>query len=415
VLVLRSRWILPIADRPLLNGWVALDRGRVAAVGRAGAALPFRGDAPLVDLGEMAILPALANAHTHLELSWLHGRIPRAERFTEWLRAQLGIRRTAPPSAEDVTASIRSAIAQVHATGTGFVGDVSNTLGTVDLLRGSLLKGVVFHELVRFRAADADAVLEQGLKALDGFGPSSRVSLSLAPHAPYSVSPLLFQGIRSAVARLPMVPSTVHLAESVEEVEFLRSGDGPCRELLQDLGAWDPSWKAPNCGPVEYLARMKILGPRLLVVHGTQFTDDDLLRLKQSGAILVTCARSNQYVGAGDPPVGRFYDAGVTVAIGTDSLASNDDLNMFSELAALRRLAPEVRASSLLWSATRGGARALGFDAEAGTIEPGRGTGLIAVDLPPEVVDVEEYLVSGVPADRVHWVDTMLGPHLRYA
>jgi len=113
--------------------------------------------------------------------------------------------------------------------------------------------------------------------------------------------------------------------------------------------------------------------------------------------------------------VGRFYDAGVTVAIGTDSLASNDDLNMFSELAALRRLAPEVRASSLLWSATRGGARALGFDAEAGTIEPGRGTGLIAVDLPPEVVDVEEYLVSGVPADRVHWVDTMLGPHLRYA
>jgi cytosine/adenosine deaminase-related metal-dependent hydrolase len=198
VLVLRSRWILPIADRPLLNGWVALDRGRVAAVGRAGAALPFRGDAPLVDLGEMAILPALTNAHTHLELSWLHGRIPRAERFTEWLRAQLGIRRTAPPSAEDVTASIRSAIAQVHATGTGFVGDVSNTLGTVDLLRGSLLKGVVFHELVRFRAADADAVLEQGLKALDGFGPSSRVSLSLAPHAPYSVSPLLFQGIRSA-------------------------------------------------------------------------------------------------------------------------------------------------------------------------------------------------------------------------
>jgi len=160
---------------------------------------------------------------------------------------------------------------------------------------------------------------------------------------------------------------------------------------------------------------MKILGPRLLVVHGTQFTDDDLVRLKQSGAILVTCARSNQYVGAGDPPVSRFYDAGVTVAIGTDSLASNDDLNMFSELAALRRLAPEVRASSLLWSATRGGARALGFDAEAGTIEPGRGTGLIAVDLPPEVVDVEEYLVSGVPADRVHWVDTMLGPHLRYA
>jgi aminodeoxyfutalosine deaminase len=415
MLVLRSRWILPIADRPLLNGWIALDRGRVAAIGRAGAALPFKGDAPLVDLGDMAILPALANAHTHLELSWLQGRVGRAKRFTDWVREQLGLRRTAPPSRDDIAASIRTAIAQAHATGTGFVGDVSNTLASVDLLRGSPLKGVVFHELLRLRAADADAVLEQGLKALDNFGPSSRVALSLAPHAPYSVSPLLFQGIKSAVARLPMVPSTVHLGESPEEVQFLKTGDGPWRQLLQDLAAWDPSWQAPNCSPVEYLARMKILGPRLLVVHGTQFTDADLASLKQWGAILVTCPRSNQYVGVGEPPVSRFYKSGVTIAIGTDSLASNDDLNMFSELAELRRLAPDVRASSLLWSATRGGARALGFDAEAGTIEPGRGKGLIAVDLPADLVDVEEYLVSGVPADRVHWVDTMLGPHLRYA
>jgi aminodeoxyfutalosine deaminase len=399
----------------LLNGWIALDRGRVAAVGRAGAAMPFRDDAPLIDLGEMAILPALANAHTHLELSWLHGRVPRAERFTDWVRSQIGIRQTASPSAEEIAASIGTAIAQAHATGTGFVGDVSNTLASVDLLRGSPLKGVVFHELLRFRAADADAVLEQGLKALDGFGPSSRVSISLSAHAPYSVSPLLFQGIKSAMTRMPMVPSTVHLGESAEEVEFLRTGDGPCRQLLQDLGAWDPSWQAPKCCPVEYLARMKVLGPRMLVVHGTQFTDADLLGLKQSGAILVACARSNQYVGVGDPPVSRFYNSGITVAIGTDSLASNDDLNMFSELATLRHLAPDVRASSLLWSATRGGARALGFDSEAGTIEPGRGTALLAIDLPADVVDVEEYLVSGIPADRVHWVHSMLGPHLRYA
>ena len=115
-------------------------------------------------------------------------------------------------------------------------------------------------------------------------------------------------------------------------------------------------------------------------------------------------------------PSSRFYDAGVTVAVGTDSLASNDDLNMFAELAALRRLAPEVRASSLLWSATRGGARALGFDAEAGTIEPGSGTGLIAVDLPAGRRRCGR--ISGErrsPRHRVHWVDTLLGPHLRYA
>src|SRR5262249_18505223 len=101
MLVLRARWILPIADRPLLNGWIALDRGRVPAIGRAGAALPFREDAPLVDLGQMVILPALANAHTHLELSWLHGRVSPAERFIDWMRAQLRVRSTEPAGAEE--------------------------------------------------------------------------------------------------------------------------------------------------------------------------------------------------------------------------------------------------------------------------------------------------------------------------
>ena len=160
---------------------------------------------------------------------------------------------------------------------------------------------------------------------------------------------------------------------------------------------------------------MKVLGPRLLVVHGTQFSDDELARVRQSGATLVTCPRSNQFVGVGSPPVSRFYKAGVPVAIGTDSLASNDDLNLFSELAALRRLAPEVPAGALLWSATREGARALGFDAEAGSIEPGRATELIAVDLPADLVDVEEYLLSGIPPDRVHWVESLLGAHARHA
>ena len=129
---------------------------------------------------------------------------------------------------------------------------------------------------------------------------------------------------------------------------------------------------------------------------------------KSRGTTLVTCPRSNEYVGVGDPPVERFYRSGVPVAIGTDSLASNDDLNLFSELAALRRLAPSVPAASLLESATVNGARALGFESETGTIEPGRDASLIAVDLPSTVVDVEEYLVSGIAPDRVRWVSEMI-------
>jgi cytosine/adenosine deaminase-related metal-dependent hydrolase len=414
VLVLRSRWILPIADGPLLNGWIALDRGRVAAVGRATASLPFRDDAPLVDLGEMAVMPALVNAHTHLELAWMAGRVHRHERFTDWVREMLGLRRQSPPP-EEIAASIDGAIAQARSLGTGLVGDISNSLATVDPLRRSDLRGVVFHELLRLRATDADDVLEQGLLAVERAGASERVPVSLAPHAPYSVSPQLFQGIRAALARMPFLPTSVHLGESPEEVELLATGQGPWRRLLEDLGAWDPAWQPPGCGPVEYLDRMKLLGPRMLAVHGVQFGVDDLSRLAATGATLVTCPRSNAYVGVGAPPVERFYRAGVRVALGTDSLASVDDMSLFSELAALRALAPTVSAASLLASASVEGARALGFEADFGTIEPGRRASLIAIDLPPSVTDVEEYLVGGIAPGAVHWVEDLLGDRARHA
>jgi cytosine/adenosine deaminase-related metal-dependent hydrolase len=409
VIVVRARWILPIAERPLLNGWFAVERGRIAAVGRSGAALPFRDDAPLVDLGPMAVLPALTNAHVHLELSWMAGRVPRRDRFTSWVRKMLQVRRGAPPPDDVVIRSIEEAIVQARATGTGLVGDISNSLLSVGPLRQSSLGGVVFHELLKLTAADADNTLEAGLAAVERCGPSPRVPVSLAPHAPYSVSPRLFQGIRAAQARTPFLPSSVHLGESREEIELLESGHGPWRELLEELGAWDTAWVPPAMDPAAYLDRMRILGPHLLAVHGVHLSDPALERLAARGTTLVTCPRSNAYVGVGDPPIDRFYRAGVAVAVGTDSLASNDDLNMFSELAAIRGLGSSVPAASLLASATWQGARALGFESESGTIEPGRSASLIAVDLPQDVVDVEEYLVSGVTADKVHWVEDLIG------
>ena len=114
------------------------------------------------------------------------------------------------------------------------------------------------------------------------------------------------------------------------------------------------------------------------------------------GTTLVACPRSNGHTGAGAPPIEDFYNYGVQVAVGTDSLASAPDLNVFAELATMRALAPTVSAGALLDSATRQGARALGFDADYGTIEPGKSARLIAVEIPPDTVDVEEYLVSGV-------------------
>jgi cytosine/adenosine deaminase-related metal-dependent hydrolase len=407
MLVVRTRWLLPIADRPLLNGWVAVDRGRVVAVGRTGASLPLAGDAPLIDLGAMAVLPALVNAHTHLELSWMRGLVARAHRFTEWVPAMLERRVGAAPGPDDIRAAADRAIAELRATGTGLVGDVSNSLVTVGPLRASALDGVVFHEVLRFAADAADEVLDGALRAQDAYGTTGRFPVSLAAHAPYSVSPRLFQGLRAARSRTPFLPSSVHLAESPEETDLIATGGGAWRHLLERLRAWDPAWTPPGVTPTEYLDRMGVIDSRLLAVHATQASDNDLALLARRGATVVTCPRSNAFVGAGDPPVARFYRSGAKVAIGTDSLASNDDLNLFAELASLRRLAPNVPASVLLDSATATGAAALGFEQSHGTIEPGRSSSLIAVSLPPDVVDVEEYLVSGVTPDRVRWVSDL--------
>jgi cytosine/adenosine deaminase-related metal-dependent hydrolase len=135
-----------------------------------------------------------------------------------------------------------------------------------------------------------------------------------------------------------------------------------------------------------------------------QFGRRELERIAARGATLVTCPRGNLLTGAGIPPVAAFYASGVPIALGTDSLASVPDLNLFSELAELRRLSPSTPAGRLLESATINGARALGFESDFGTIEPGKRDCLLAVDLPEGTGDVEEHLAAGVRLEDIRWI-----------
>jgi cytosine/adenosine deaminase-related metal-dependent hydrolase len=212
----------------------------------------------------------------------------------------------------------------------------------------------------------------------------------------------LFRAIAAARRDAPLA---VHLGESPEEMEFLRSGRGPIRALLERLGAWNESWTAPACDPVEYLDRLGYLAPGCLAVHGVHLSDEALGRLRARGAVIVTCPRSNVWVGAGPPPAARFYASGIPVAIGTDSLASCATLSVFDELAELRRIAPGVAPARLLESATRVGAVALGLGADFGTLSPGKRAAVIAVQVPSGVADVEEYLVGGVVTVAIKWVN----------
>jgi aminodeoxyfutalosine deaminase len=235
----------------------------------------------------------------------------------------------------------------------------------------------------------------------------TRLVASVAPHAPYSTSAPLIQALAAGYEATRAV-SSIHLAESPEELEFLATGTGPFRELLVDLGVWDESWVAPGLRPLAYLEQLDVLRRNLLVVHGTQLDSTELQQLAGSGATLVVCARSNRWVGVGVPPITAAFDAGVPLALGTDSLASVEDLNLFAELSFVRGLAPALPSSALLRAATLGGARALGLGG-LGLLGPGA-TSRAVVRMPPAgTVDVEQWLVADA-ADTadLRWLDEVV-------
>ena len=396
-----AHWIVPISGPPIRNGFIRVDRGRIQAVGA---------DVPrdATTLGNVVLLPALVNAHTHLELSFLRGRVPPRDNFNDWVTTLMSVRRTeAPdPNAAAIRSAAREAIGQARTSGTGLIGDVSNTLVTVDLLRDAQMPAHVFYEQLGFNLIDVAGKITAAVAAMSAvIDDDATVRVTLAPHAPYSVSPALFAAIRREVDASPHPVTTVHLGESAQEVEFVRDGTGPARVMLEQLGVWTDAWTPPGTSPVAYLDDLQFIDARTLVVHGVQFTSEDLDRLRRRGATLVSCPRSNVYVGAGSPPLVSFYDAGVNVVFGTDSLASVADLNMFNELAEARRIAPRVAARRLLESATLAASRALGFDRELGSIEVGKRAALLSVRVPGDVDDVEEYLVGGVEPAAIEWLD----------
>ncbi len=399
MIVHRAAWVLPIAAPPIRDGWVAVSSGRIVALGGPRDRKP----AASVELNERtdrrAILPGLVNAHVHLELGWARGAVPPAASMPAWASALIATRRAQDnvPTEPTVTADDLRA---VRAFGTSLVGEVTNTLSTYEPLSTSPLHAAVFFEQLGFRTGDAASKAAAAQRRIADLSHAPRLRAHVAPHAPYSVSPALLQ----AIGDLHPGVLSIHLGESLEEVQFLQEGTGAWRRLLDDLGAWDGSWTPPGCGPVEYLSRAGLLNERLLAIHGVQLTDVELARLAAAGATLVACPRSNVWTGAGAPPIARFYASGVRVAVGTDSLASVDDLNVFSELAAMRAMAPGVPAARLLESATRVGAAALDFGHELGAIAPGMRAELIAVRVPEGVEDVEEYLVGGIRAGDISWL-----------
>jgi aminodeoxyfutalosine deaminase len=398
---LTASWVLPVTGPPLRDGRVAVRDGRVVWVGLEGGAPT----APVRDLGPGVLLPGLVNAHCHLELSHLAGRVPFGGGFVGWIEALVASRgpasalapsaRPAPaaaPAREDTSrAATEAAIRLLEERGTVAVGDVSNALGHLDLLGASRLSAVVFLELLAWDPARADATLLWAEGLAREMAPSLRPGLEvrLGAHAPHSVSPAL---LRALVERGG--PAAIHLAESPDESAFLRDGGGEWPAFLERRGLGHVSFSPPGASPVRYADGLGVLHPRLVAAHGVQVDGPDRETLARRGVNVVLCPRSNRNLGVGRADVPALLAAGVRLALGTDSLASVETLDVLDDAVLLRRQFPGLDPAAIVRMATLGGAEALGFD-DLGALAPGKRAALafVAAGTPPG--DPHAFLLSG--------------------
>ncbi len=347
--IYRAKYIFPITDPPIENAAVLTKEGEILECGpyeqvRKG----FLGEE--IDLGEVALLPALVNAHAHIELSALKWRLTPSGSFVGWIKNLIRIRQEI--SAEEYVSSARQALKEAWQNGIGLIGDHGNTGLSVPLLRESPFLAVFFREVIDFKGhTNLKDFLKENLS-------DPKITMSLAPHAPYTVSPILMQAIKGWTQKYKL-PFSLHVAESQEEVEFLRFGRGPIKELLEERGQWPSNFVAPGLSPVHYLDRLNILDEDTICVHLCQATEDELALLAKKRAKPCLCLRSNTFLGVGLPKVEKMLDLGLKPCLGTDSLASNDQLSIFAEMAAVRQFFPKIPAEVILKMATLWGAKAL--------------------------------------------------------
>lgn len=364
---LRARYVFPVASEPVADGFVCLEGDQIVDCGvcRPSDAREAR------DLGNVAILPGLVNAHAHLDFGHLaaplgHRGIP----FVDWLHLVIACGRH--PASLGIDESLRNGV-----TAVGSIAQPDEPLAA------SPVDVTALCELI---APTADRVAA-ALEAADTFLRTTcgaNIHPGLSPHAPYSVHPDLLAAV-VAISQSRRIPVAMHLAESPEEMELLRSGDGPLRELLADLGVWDAAIVPGTHGsrPLDYL-RLLASAHRALIVHGNYLDDEEIefLAAHADRMSAVYCPRSHDWFGHRPYPLAKMLAAGATVALGTDGRASSPDLSLLAEMRTVVARNPDVPLAAVLRMGTIDGARSLGRESELGSLHAGRRADLTIVALP---------------------------------
>jgi cytosine/adenosine deaminase-related metal-dependent hydrolase len=390
-----ARVVFPVSGPPIERGTVTVRGDRIESVNPHGDRTPDE------DLGNAAIIPGLVNAHTHLDLSGARGLIPPTtpDTFTDWLRGVIAYRRGRTP--EQVEADVADGVAECMRYGTTLIGDITAGGSSWGVVTCEPVRAVLFWELIglsaeRFDAACTEAITKIGedwdaAQTEVMFPPLPLCRWGLSPHAPYSANH------KHALALLAYQSGAkaIHLAESPGELELLEKRTGPFVPFLTDLGIWNPEEIIAH--PKSYFVmRPRIDAPRLYI-HCNYMRPAFTLRPCQS---VVYCPRTHAAFGHPPHPFRDFLSRGVRVCLGTDSLASNPDLDILAEARFVHAKYPDFPGDALLRMVTLSGAEALGWADETGSLDAGKSADLVAVPLPDADDDPHELLLADHDGER---------------
>jgi aminodeoxyfutalosine deaminase len=368
----KARYVFPVVSPPIEDGVVTIDEGQVVHVGREPVGCS------VTDLGNVAILPGLINAHSHLEFSGLESPLGSpGMSLPEWIRLVVDSRRHWPVPFR--MRDLNKGASECGSTGTVAIGEIATT--ACDSSYWLPLRAAIFREVIGLkRELIGDRLAAANKHFAEWNWPSGRPGLS--PHAPYTVHPELFDGLLD-VARKALAPVAFHLAESLDELDLLATDGGPFRKLLIELGAWDETAIPRGTRPMDYLHRLAKSGVHALVVHGNYLDDEEikLVAAHPDRLTVVYCPRTHAYFGHSRHPLPWLIASGGNVALGTDSRASNPDLNLLEEIRFVAGHFPELPAGLPLELGTLRAARALQVEQHLGSIEPGKLARMISVPL----------------------------------
>ena len=385
--ILTARYVLPVTAPPIERGAILVEDGKILSVGTLDEVRGVFKEAEVDDLGDAALMPGLVNCHSHLELTVMRGLLDRHDDdFGTWLTTLAKARAERFSETDISNAALAGAIEGARAGVTCF-GDIGR-IGSHghSSLRRVGLRGIVYQE-TEFAPDDRQAG-EAFQKLTASFeilrkSDTALVRSGLSPHSPYTVSePLCRQIAEFSVA--DSIPVTIHLSESNHEEELLLTGRGFFSDVFSKHGV---EWTHKGRSATHFLNDTGLLRTGTLLAHCVKVSDADLKIISDSGASIAHCPKSNAKFGHGVAPLAKFTSRLIKTGVGSDSVASNNTVDLFEEVRFALLFARTgdvplfIDAAGAIRLMTLGGAQALGLESEIGSLEPGKRADIIAVSL----------------------------------